>query len=465
MINAFPFLLGPLGSPAQGNGQTGEIGLDQSTRLGKPSDNPFAAILRDQFGDTLPFKILKLTVPFTSFGVKGRSVVSEGEIAQDQLGLSHADFSYAEQLSPAVLSPQVFLAGGADGVPTQTTINQPDLPSPAVYSAMQAQPVGNSLSNQNAAHMVANSFLRDAVGSGEWEPPIESAVEPEKTVGKPVTRVSSPVQDADILLLGIPPQSAKVPKGSLRPLDTQAFQAPLPFEETPAGLADVIQSTQARLKYPHGVSSLLRGGSIEGKESSLALSSDFIMESSLSSSGDRSKDVFEVTSKGMGVDFNAGGQGNNNGLGGFKYSQSGFQQFSSSLSPGSGIRMAEERAADLPAPALQRLQMDVQLSETNRIQIDVGVQHRQVYAGLLMDQATLKNLAIQFAPQLEEQLAQGDMDLQEFSAEVRDHHHEPESETRSHGLGTQHGNRGSTPVHHAPDSVKRAEEQGFHLVA
>ena len=29
MINAFPFLLGPLESPAQGNGQTGGVGLEQ----------------------------------------------------------------------------------------------------------------------------------------------------------------------------------------------------------------------------------------------------------------------------------------------------------------------------------------------------------------------------------------------------------------------------------------------------
>jgi len=132
--------------------------------------------------------------------------------------------------------------------------------------------------------------------------------------------------------------------------------------------------------------------------------------------------------------------------------------------------MAEERVPDFPTPTLQRLQMDVQLSEANRIQIDVGVQHRQVYAGLLMDQATLKNLAMQFVPQLEDQLAQNDMDLQEFSAEVRDqHHHKPESETHSHGSGTQLLHRGNTIVQHAPEplpnSVKDIEALGLHLVA
>ena len=131
--------------------------------------------------------------------------------------------------------------------------------------------------------------------------------------------------------------------------------------------------------------------------------------------------------------------------------------------------VTEDRGPDLPTPALQRLQMEVQLSETNRIQIDVGVQQRQVYAGLLMDQATLKNLAVQFVPQLEEQLAQNDMDLQEFSAEVRDHHGEQESETSSHGSGTQQEQRGSATVHYASESptnlVNRVEEQGCHFVA
>ena len=131
--------------------------------------------------------------------------------------------------------------------------------------------------------------------------------------------------------------------------------------------------------------------------------------------------------------------------------------------------MVEERVPDLPGPALQRLQMEVQLSETNRVQIDVGVQHRQVYASLLMDQATLKNLAVQFVPQLEEQLTQGEMELQEFSAEVRDHQSGQESDTRSDGAGTQTSHRGMPSLHQTPGSlshrVGRAEEQGFHLVA
>jgi hypothetical protein len=218
----------------------------------------------------------------------------------------------------------------------------------------------------------------------------------------------------------------------------------------------------------NGVSSLPGVASDHGKESLTVIPSHLIGDSSLSSTGDRPKDVFEATGKNMGVDFN-GGQGVNNGMGGSTHSQPGFQQFSSPLPTGSGARMAEERVPDLPTPPLQRLQMDVQVSETNRIQIDVGVQQRQVYAGLVMDHAALKNLAVQFVPQLEDQLAQNDMELQEFSAEVRDHHRDQESDTNSHRSGTLHVQRGSTTFHPAPESlpnsVKQGEEQGLHLVA
>jgi hypothetical protein len=251
-------------------------------------------------------------------------------------------------------------------------------------------------------------------------------------------------------------------------LGNQAFQSSLPFEATPAGIADVVQSNQNRLKYMNGVSSILSDVSGNGKESPMAIPSDLLGDSIFSATGDRSKGVGEVTGKSPGVDPN-GGQGVNNGMGGSTHSQAGFQQSSSSHSSGSGPRMAEERVPDLPTPVLQRLQMDVQLSETNRIQIDVGVQQRQVYAGLLMDQATLKNLAVQFVPQLEDQLAQSDMELQEFSAEVRDHHGNQEAGTSLQWSGTQFVQRGSATFPHVPeslpDTVKRVEEQGLHLVA
>jgi hypothetical protein len=421
------------------------------------------------------------SIPYTSLGVYAGSEIGEVERTKEPMGRSPVNFSQEGQLSQAVFLPHVFLAEGpgADGVQTKTTINTPALPFLTGYSTLQAPPVESGLAEKSATHIVTNSarqpFLQDAVkknsqlvGFSDGESATEFAVEPGKNIGKLLDGVSKPVQDADRLLPRIPPSPASIPQGPLRPLVNQAFQAPLPFVDTPASLAGGVQSSQSRLPYVNGVMALLSEASGHGKESSMAIPSDLRGDSILSAIGDRSKDVLEATGKSVGVDSN-GGQGINNGTGGFTNSQPGFQQSSSSHSPGSSVRMAEERAPDLPTPALQRLQMDVQLSETNRIQIDVGVQNRHVYAGLLMDQATLKNLAIQFVPQLEDQLVQSDMELQEFSAEVRDSHGEQESDTNPHLSGMSYGKRESTDLSLAPELhsnfVKRVEEQGLHLVA
>ncbi|MBA3965169.1 MAG: hypothetical protein H0X47_05245 [Nitrospirales bacterium] len=299
----------------------------------------------------------------------------------------------------------------------------------------------------------------------------EAVTESGTNQGKPADRFSSPVQDPGLRPPQNPLSPIALPQESLKPVSNpvnQMFQVPEPFEETPADIADIGQLSQNRLKYVSGILSALSESPPNGKDSSIGIPVDLLADAKVSLTGDRSRDVLEATGKAEGVDPNAG-QGLNNGMGNPTHSQSGFQQSSSSPSPGTTVRMAEERGPDLPGPALQRLQMEVQLSETNRVQIDVGVQHRQVYASLLMDQATLKNLAVQFVPQLEAQLTQGEMELQEFSAEVRDHQGGQESGTRSDGAGTQTGQRGRASLHQVPGSLshlaKRAEEQGLHLVA
>jgi hypothetical protein len=224
---------------------------------------------------------------------------------------------------------------------------------------------------------------------------------------------------------------------------------------------------QVQGPYSNGISSLLREMLGNGQEAVVGTSTDLPGDSGLSSSGDRSQDVLGATGKSAGVDSH-GGQGLHNGPGGFS-SQSGFQQSSSSLFSGGGIRMPEERATDLPTPALQRLQMDVQVSASSRIQIDVGVHHRQVYTGLLMDQATLKNLAVQFVPQLQDQLGQIDLELQEFSAEVREQCGEQDTDMNSPEWGTSPEHGRATTVPHVPESfphsMKSVEEERLHLVA
>lgn len=560
MINALPFLLGPLMKPIQGTGQTGETGLDQPQTPENSFNNPFAKILRDQSVTSSLLKSLPLTVlsadqkrlpdleslpgkpdlspqilagpdmpvdflrgsgsdsveltlsvdaqphrspvtflesdknklskieafiqtssiPSASLGAHGVSEVGEVELPREQTRPSFEGLSHEEQVSGAVFLPQVIFSGESEAeLQTKSSITQPDLRFLPGY-LVQAPPVGSNQVGNSPVYMVPNAnqsqFLQDAVkeispfimGASDEELATESIVEHGKNVEKPLDRLPRPVQDVESLVQRMAPPTARAPQGPHNSLVNQAFQAPLPFEETAATFAEGVQLHQNRLKYLNGVSSFLSGAPIPGKETSMALASDRIVDSGLSFTVDRTKEVLETAGKSVGVDPN-GGQGVNKGMGGSNHSQPGFQQSSSSLTPGTGARIAEERVADLPTPPLQRLQMDVQLSETNRIQIDVGVQQRQVYAGLLMDHAALKNLAIQFVPQLEDQLAQSDMELQEFSAEVRDHRREQESDTRSQGADTPHVQGGSTTFFHEPESltnsVKRVGEQGLHLVA
>ena len=152
----------------------------------------------------------------------------------------------------------------------------------------------------------------------------------------------------------------------------------------------------------------------------------------------------------------------------FSNSQSGFQQPSSIQGQGVGLRGLEERGQEFPAPALQRLQMDVQLSENQRVHVDVGVHNRQVYTGLVMDHSILRNLATQFVPQLENQLAEVDLELQEFSAEVHEEQkHEADSpfnDSRSH-KAQESGRRAQGELLSTQNPVSRQKEPGLHFVA
>ena len=484
MINTLPLIFSSPGNPIPVANQAGEISLDQPKTSGNPSNNLFAKIFGDQSAVDSSFAGSANT---TSVGAQpGLSDLESllgtlflsGDVqpypyhvtSLESDGLLPIDASQEGPIFGGFISPHVFPAGGpgADGIQGTTTGNQPGLPFPTNPS-IQPPPVGSSLGDESAAHLAINSdprnILRNAVESLGGETQIESAGEPEKIAVKTLV----PLQDGDRAVLRIPPTPLTTSQEPLKPEANLAFQKPLPFEPTPAGIADVVQSSQNRLKYASGISSVLGDSSVNGKESSIGISLDLLGEGNGSLTGDRSREGLEATGKTGGMDPN-GGQGLNSGMGGSTHSQSGFfHQSSPAPSSGQGVRMAEERVPDLPPPALQRLQMEVQLSETNRVQIDVGVQHRQVYASLLMDQATLKNLALQFVPQLEEQLTHGEMELQEFSAEVRDHHGEQESDTRSNGPGTQTSQRGARSLQDAQGSlshlVRRAEEQGLHLVA
>ncbi len=183
--------------------------------------------------------------------------------------------------------------------------------------------------------------------------------------------------------------------------------------------------------------------------------------------GDRSQQFGETLLRTVGLET-SGGQGLGMGMNFSSHSNSGFHQNNFANGQSIGLRGSEEPRIDFPAPALQRLQMDVQLAENHRVQLDVGVQNKHVYAGLVTDYSVLRNLATQFVPQLEAQLANIDLELQEFSAELRE-----EQEQQTDKMFPEHRDHRNKKVNkQSHDDLGATEktahsydEEGIHLVA
>jgi hypothetical protein len=241
----------------------------------------------------------------------------------------------------------------------------------------------------------------------------------------------------------------KVPPSTLaRPQPVQATHVPPAIAiqvEGPAGFTGPNLTTQISEKTIPGPSSVLSDMSGSGLEHRTTVTTDLLGEVGSLAKGERGQTMIETSVKSVGLDP-SGGQGLGNGMNHFPNSQSGSQQPSSFQGQGVGFRVLEERGQEFSAPVLQRLQMDVQVSENQRVQIDVGVHNRQVYTGLILDHSVLRNLATQFVPQLENQLAEVDLELQEFSAEVRG-----EQEKEAGGL------LNKDRFHEAQDSRSRAQ--------
>jgi hypothetical protein len=237
--------------------------------------------------------------------------------------------------------------------------------------------------------------------------------------------------------------------------------------EGPAGFTGPNLTNQISVKATPGNSSVLSDVSRQGIENRTSVPVELLGETGVLAKGERGQTLIETLVKTVGLDP-SGGQGLGNGMNHFSNSQSGFQQPSSFPGQGVGLRGLEERGQEFPAPVFQRLQMDVQLSENQRVQVDVGVHNRQVYTGLVMDHSVLRNLANQFVPQLENQLAEVDLELQEFSAEVREER-EPEAgrlfdDSRSH-KAQESGQRAQGELLSTQNPVGRQEEPGLHFVA
>jgi len=265
------------------------------------------------------------------------------------------------------------------------------------------------------------------------------------------------------------PILSKVSSPLARPQNVQTTHMPPATAvqaEGPAGFTGP-NLTQITVKSIPGNSSVLSDVPSQGIEHRTTVPADLLGETGLLAKGERGQTIIEASVKSMGLDP-SGGQGLGNGMNHFSNSQSGFQQPSSFPGQGVGLRGLEERGQEFPAPALQRLQMDVQLSENQRVHIDVGVHNRQVYTGLVMDHSILRNLATQFVPQLENQLAEVDLELQEFSAEVHEEQkHEADSlfnDSRSH-KAQESERRAQGELLSNQNPVGRQKEPGLHFVA
>ncbi len=288
-----------------------------------------------------------------------------------------------------------------------------------------------------------------------------------KEIPSGLPQVNRFIQEDESLKLPVLPRPSNSPIGfqNLRPNNVLPVTAVQP--EAPAGFSQALSTGPLAIKPTPGILSVVQDVSnpVIGHRTTVPV--DLLGESGLHSKGDRAQALVETSVKSAGLDV-SGGQGLGSGMNHFQNPQSGFQQPSTPLGQGVGLRGLEERGPEFPAPALQRLQMDVQLSESQRVSIDVGVQNRLVSAGLVMDHSVLRNLAAQFVPQLENQLNQVDLELKEFSAEVREEREQGAGTLfdRSGSHGAQESRRGAKGESHSTHNpLVRQGDQGLHLVA
>jgi hypothetical protein len=288
-----------------------------------------------------------------------------------------------------------------------------------------------------------------------------------KEIPSGLPQVNRFIQEDESLKLPVLPRPTNSPIGSqnLRPNNVLPVTAVQP--EAPAGFSQALSTGPLAIKPTPGILSVVQDVSNPVIGHRTAVPVDLLGESGLLGKGDRAQAMVEASVKSAGLDV-SGGQGLGSGMNHFQNPQSGFQQPSTPFGQGVGLRGLEERGPEFPAPALQRLQMDVQLSESQRVSIDVGVQNRQVYAGLVTDHSVLRNLANQFVPQLENQLADIDMELKEFSAQVREERDQKDDTlfNDSRYQKTQKSERGSQAELSSPSNFQNGhQEHGLHLVA
>lgn len=335
MINAVPFLFGPLESPPQVTGQAGGAGLDHAGTTENPTKDLFAKIFRNQTtpdsflnnvsktrlgedggrgsnqdwlfgtqalsGETLPSLYLasllenngqevpeegavvgNYSISLRAEGVNGDKIGGQVESPTALFEFLPGNGSQDGSVVPGNVAPLAFLQGKPGGEIRQPPVwgIQTGLPPFAGAPASQTAGVGSTLADQSAAPLVttvdSERVLQNALAAVAGKSVTESDANQLNTV----YRVLSPVQETGPRLLKNPPSPIGPPQESLKPANTpvnQAFPVPEPFEDTPAGMANVAQLSQNRLNYVSRVSSVLSESPANGKESSIGIPWIFLL--------------------------------------------------------------------------------------------------------------------------------------------------------------------------------------------
>ncbi len=412
-----------------------------------------------------------------------RTTVYDDTIADDQLKniqqlppvgtastIAHTPLAESRVLVNALVQRQAFQSTNrehASGVVSQTSAINP-LVSKSVgaipqASVSQVSEVGPSSSHDAQSPVVKlATFLPNQGG----EQGIRTLTRTGKEAPVALPQTNSVIQQTEPLKFSNQPSQTNLTIDLHHVRQNIVPLAPHVQPTGPAGFAQTDSISQLVVKPIAGSGSIVNDLSSSVIENRTTLQIDPLGDTGLHNKGDRSQSVIETSTKIVGLDT-SGGPGLGSGMNYPQNSQTGYQHASTTTGQAMGMRGLEERIAEFPTPALQRLQMDVQLSETQRVSIDVGVQNRQVYAGLVTDHAVLRTLASQFVPQLENQLADVDLELQEFSAEVREERQQQDDSVFRHpsltGQGTRHVSQQESVA--PQSSLNRQEHAGLHLVA
>ncbi len=400
-----------------------------------------------------PLKAIQQSSPYGTIATIAYTPLAENQVLENAPLLRHVSQSTRGEHAFGVVSQTGVtnpLLPESVGAAPQTGLSKvPEVGPPSTHGAQGPEvKLATLFPNQDGAQGVrtlATSGKEAPVALTQTNPAIQQT-EPLKISNRP-SQIHSPI-DLHPLRHNSPPLTPPVPPAG------------------PAGFTQADAISQVLGKSIPGSASIVNDLSSSVIENRTTLQIDPLGDTGLLNKGERAQSVIDASTKSVGLDA-SGGQGLGSGMNYPQNSQTGYQQAFTTTGHAMGVRGLEERVAEFPTPALQRLQMDVQLSETQRVSIDVGVQNRQVYAGLVTDHAVLRNLATQFVPQLENQLADVDLELEEFSAEVREERQQQDDPGLRHPSLTGQGTRRASQQESVapPSSLNRQEQAGLHLVA